>query len=362
MIGTFLNCPGNLSWGLFFLTSPASAGGGQLRSQLIHTVDFSTISSIKALNLAWKKFSSGKKSRVDVAEYQKQLKININNLYVDIASGNYEHGKYQPFMICNPKQRQIHKATVRDRLVHQVIVSAIEPLFERQFIYDSYSCRVGKGTHAGVRRFRTFLGQASCNNTQKVYVLKCDVRKFFASIDHETLLRLITRRITDEAILELVRTIVLSHGAETGKGIPLGNVTSQLFANIYLHELDWFIKQTLGIKHYLRYCDDFVIVSTDKSYLQSLIDPIRSFLKYELRLDLHPTKVSIRPWSLGVDFLGHVLLPHATMLRTKTKSRMLARVTEQNLSSYLGICSHVQAYRVSQVVQLVAWQRHEELA
>lgn len=246
--------------------------------------------------------------------------------------------------------------------MHQAIVSAIEPLFEKRFIYDSYSCRVDKGTHAGVQRLRTFLGQSSHNNSQKVYVLKCDVRKFFASIDHETLLGLITRHIADEAILELVRTIVLSHGAETGKGIPLGNVTSQLFANIYLHELDWFMKQQLGIKHYIRYCDDFVIVSTDKSYLQSLIAPIRSFLKHELQLDLHPTKVSIRPWSQGVDFLGHVLLPHATMLRTKTESRMLARVTEQNLSSYLGICSHVQAYRVSQVVRLVAWQRHEELA
>jgi retron-type reverse transcriptase len=294
---------------------------------------------------------------VDVAEYQKQLKINIQNLHVDIASGNYEHGKYQPFMICDPKQRQIHKATVRDRLVHQVVVSAIELLFEKQFIFDSYSCRIGKGTHAGVARLGLFLRQASRNNTIKVYVLKCDVRQFFASIDHEILMRRIEANIDDEQTLELLRTILLSHNAEIGKGIPLGNVTSQLFANIYLHELDWFMKQTMGIKHYLRYCDDFVIVSTDKIYLESLIEPVRHFLLTKLKLELHPTKVSIRSWDQGVDYLGYVLRPYATSIRTKTKKRMLARVTEDNLSSYLGVCVHANGYRLSQLAMLVAWQK-----
>ncbi len=265
-------------------------------------------------------------------------------------------------MICDPKQRQIHKAIVRDRLVHQVVVSAIEPLFEKQFIFDSYSCRIGKGTHAGVARLGLFLRQASRNNTSKVYVLKCDVRQFFASIDHEILMRHIEANIDDEQTLELLRTILLSHNAETGKGIPLGNVTSQLFANIYLHELDWFMKQTLGIKHYLRYCDDFVIVSIDRFYLQSLIEPIRQFLMNALKLELHPTKLSIRSWDQGIDFLGYVSRPYATSIRTRTKKRMLARVTEDNLSSYLGICSHANGYRLSQVVRLVAWQPHEELA
>jgi retron-type reverse transcriptase len=292
-----------------------------------------------------------------VAEYQKQLKINIQNLHADIAGSDYEHGKYQPFMICDPKQRQIHKATVRDRLVHQVIVSAIEPLFEKQFIFDSYSCRIGKGTHAGVARLGLFLRQASRNNTIKVYVLKCDVRQFFASIDHEILMERIEAKIDDGQTLELLRTILLSHNAETGKGIPLGNVTSQLFANIYLHELDWFMKQTLGIKHYLRYCDDFVVVSTDKAYLQSLIEPTRQFLMNTLKLELHPTKLSIRSWDQGIDFLGYVLRPYATSIRTKTKRRMLARVSQDNLSSYTGVCSHSNGYRLTQIVALIAWQK-----
>ncbi len=269
----------------------------------------------------------------------------------------YEHGRYQPFKICDPKQRQIHKANVRDRLVHQAVVSAIEPLFERRFIYDSYSCRVGKGTHAGVARLGLFLRQASHNNTKKVYVLKCDVRQFFASIDHEILMKQIEAKISDEQALQLLRTILLSHNAETGKGIPLGNVTSQLFANIYLHELDWFMKQTLGIKRYLRYCDDFVVVSTNQFYLQSLIESIRQFLMSTLRLELHPTKVSIRSWDQGVDFLGYVLRPHATSIRTKTKRRMLARVNQDNLSSYTGVCSHSNGYRLTQIVALIAWQK-----
>lgn len=290
-----------------------------------------------------------------MAEYQRLLKTNIQNLHGDLVNGHYEHGKYQPFTICDPKQRQIHKATVRDRLVHQAVVSAIEPLFERRFIYDSYSCRVGKGTHAGVARLGLFLRQASHNNTQKIYVLKCDVRQFFASIDHEILMNQIESRINDEQTLELLRTILLSHGGEFGKGIPLGNVTSQLFANIYLHELDWYMKQTLGIKHYLRYCDDFVVVSTDRDYLESLIEPIRQFLAINLQLELHPNKVSIRSWVQGIDFLGYVLRPYATTIRTKTKKRMLVRVTNENISSYLGICSHANGHELSDLVKLIAW-------
>ncbi len=319
-------------------------------------VTIDDIISIKALSGAWKKFSRGKKSRKDVAGYQKNLSRNLRVLHEQLASGCYRHEAYQKFIIHDPKQRQIHKATVQDRIVHQAIVTAIEPLFEKRFVHDSYSCRVGKGTHAGVTRLRSFLRKASCNNTKKVYVLKCDVRKFFASIDHEMLLNLIARRIQNEEILELIRTIILSHGSETGKGIPLGNITSQLFANIYLHELDWHIKQVLRIKYYVRYCDDFVIVSSNKDYLIALIEHIRRFLKDELLLDLHPNKVSIRCWNQGVDFLGYVLQPKSTILRTKTRRRMLAKINCENVDSYLGLCSHANAFRLSQLVRMIAWR------
>lgn len=329
----------------------------RFRSRLAHNVDFSTICSIKALNAAWKKFSAGKKSRTDVKNYQKQLPDNIRTLHKLLAAGTYRHGLYQPFTICDPKQRQIHKATVQDRLVHQAIVSAIEPVFEKRFIFDSYSCRIGKGTHAGVARLGLFLRQSSRNNSKKTYALKCDVRHFFASIDHEILQNLIKNKISDDQTIRLLQIVINSHSSEVGKGIPLGNVTSQLFANIYLHELDWFAKQKLGIRYYLRYCDDFVIVSADKKYLQSLIEPIRQFLNSRLKLELHPNKVSIRSWDQGIDFLGYVLRPHAISIRTKTKRRMLIKINENNISSYLGMCSHADSYRLAQLIALIAWKR-----
>lgn len=288
----------------------------------------------------------------------RNLPQHIQKLHNDLVKGAYEHGSYQPFTIFDPKQRRIHKASVRDRLVHQAIVTVIEPLFEKRFIYDSYSCRVGKGVHAGVARLRRFLGQASCNNTSPVYALKCDVRHYFASIDHTILLALIEKQVSDETTLELLRAVIMSHGAEIGKGIPLGNVTSQLFANIYLHELDWFVKHHLGIRWYLRYCDDFILIAPDKAYLATLIEPIAYFLALQLRLELHPNKVTIRPWPQGIDFLGFVSTPHATLIRTKTKRRMLAKVGERNLSSYLGICSHACAYRTSETLRLIAWKRY----
>ena len=320
-------------------------------------MDFTDIGSIKALSAAWAKFARGKASRTDVQEYKSQLQKRVERLHHALMLGRYRHGLYQRFTICDPKTRQIHKATVEDRLVHQAVVSAIEPLFERRFIYDSYSCRQGKGAHAGVRRLRQFLRQASSNNTRKVYVLKCDIKQFFASIDHEVLMERLALRLDDERILWLLREILLSHGADTGRGIPLGNVTSQLFANVYLHELDWYVKQTLGIKRYARYCDDFVIVHDDATYLAGLITPIRVFLHDVLRVQLHPDKVTIRSWQQGVDFLGFVLRPHTTTLRTKTRQRMMAKVNARNLSSYVGICSHANAYHVEQVVRLAVWQR-----
>lgn len=344
-----------------FGTSLSTVGRGRVghdKTQSAHPLTFSAISSTVALNAAWQKFSRGKKSRIDVHEYSKKRAANICTLHRLLDTGSYRHGVYQAFMICDPKQRQIHKATVQDRIVHQAVVTAIEPLFEKRFIHDSYSCRPGKGTHAGVTRLGHFLRRASRNNTRKVYALKCDVRKYFASIDHEILLQLIERRVHNERILELIRDILLSHGAESGKGIPLGNVTSQLFANIYLHELDWHVKQDLGVRYYARYCDDFVIISHDKQHLESLIKPLRDFLYSVPQLDLHPDKITLRAWDQGVDFLGYVLRPRATTIRTKTRRRMMSRVSARNLSSYLGMCGHADAYCLSQVLRMVAWQRN----
>lgn len=279
------------------------------------------------------------------------MEENIFGLQTELIRGTYCHGLYEPFIVHDPKRRQIHKAMVRDRLVHQLVFSAIEPLFELSFIYDSFSCRKGKGTHAGVRRLRQFLRQASRNDTRTVYALKCDIRQFFASVDHRKLLNLLSIRISDHEALSLLKEIVNSFSATPGKGIPLGNLTSQLFANVYMHELDWFVKHQLHEKYYLRYCDDFIVVSQNQEHLLALVNPIQTFLENELNLELHPNKVTIRSWIQGVDFLGYVLKPHCTLLRTKTKERVLKKVNISNSASYLGLCSHADTYELQQQIE-----------
>lgn len=309
---------------------------------------FEQVCSLENLFSAWAQFKRGKSSRRDVLYYEHRLEDNLFSLHEALQSGIYRHGAYVPFIIHDPKRRLIHKATVQDRVVHQAIVQIIEPIFERRFIFDSFSCRIGKGTHAAIRRLRSLLLKASENNKRTVYILKCDIKKFFASVDHGLLRELLARRIADLQLLNLLDCIIESLQCAPGKGIPLGNLTSQLFANVYLHELDHYVKFYLREPYYLRYCDDFVVVSPSRGHIQSLVDTLNHFLANQLLVTLHPRKVMIRSWTQGIDFLGYVLLPSCTILRTKTKKRALKRVNAANLPSYLGLCVHASAYRVQQ--------------
>ncbi len=315
---------------------------------------FEEIVSLENLVSAWEKFSKGKHKKADVMLFENNLEDNIFSLRDSLLCGNYRHDNYKPFIVFDPKQRKIHKATVKDRLVHQAILNVVEPLFDKGFIHDSYSCRLGKGTHAAVLRLRSFLNQAGKNNTKTIYALKCDIRKFFASVDHEILLNLIARRVKDHQTICLLTTIINSFHVSEGTGLPLGNLTSQLFANIYLHELDFHVKHKMQIKYYLRYCDDFVILNLDHKTLQNLIPKISAFLSSALKLNLHPKKVCIRSWMQGIDFLGYVLLPHATAIRTKTRNRMMKKVDQQNYASYSGLSKHADAYDLERVLSTKA--------
>ena len=278
------------------------------------------------------------------------LEDNLFALRDELLSGSYRHSPYEPFTIFDPKKRQIHKATVKDRVVHQALVNIVEPFFDSRFIDDSYSCRIGKGTHAAVERLRHFLAQASRNNTRTVYALKCDVQRFFASVDHRVLLSLLRRRILDEPTMRLLENIIGSFSMGEHRGIPLGNLTSQLFANIYLNELDRYVKMTLREKRYLRYCDDFIILGEDRLALLNTAETINEFLNRELSLRLHPKKLFVRTWNQGIDFLGYVILPQATLVRTKTAKRMLRKVSEDNLTSYMGVCSHADAHELERII------------
>lgn len=337
---------------------------------------FEKIAASEHLFAAWEEFRKGKSSRVDVQEFEIRLEENIFALHRELMTGMYRHGSYSAFMICDPKQRPIHKATVRDRVLHHAVFSALNPVFEPAFIAHSFSCRRNKGTHRGVDALERMLRRVSRNNTRACFALKCDVRKFFASVDHSVLLEILARRIKDDRVLRLLENIIASFSSESpklnsGKGIPIGNLTSQLFANVYMNEFDQFMKHELGIRHYVRYTDDFVIVENNEETLRSLLLPISNFLQKKLHLDLHPHKVTIRKYSEGIDFLGYVLRPHHRTLRTVTKRRMLRKLHEKaekcvagmrteescehSLQSYLGVLSHANAHRLSQELKNRYW-------
>lgn len=276
-------------------------------------------------------------------------------LHQELKNKTYKNEPYIPFYVYDPKRRHIHKACVRDRVVHQALYRVLYHIYDKNFIHDSYSCRNEKGTHKGVKRLEEFTRKESQNYSRNIWVLKCDVSRFFDSIDHSILKSILFEKNLDDNTKWLIEHIIKSFEKSYNKGLPLGNVTSQLFSNILLNKFDQFVKHKLKPKYYIRYCDDFVIVSKDRNYLESLISQIADFLKNELSLFLHPKKVEIRKLSQGIDFLGYVILPPYKVLRTKTKKRIFRKMkngfSEEVKQSYLGMLLHCKGYKISNKIR-----------
>ena len=256
------------------------------------------------------------------------------------------------FHITDPKPRIIHKTSICDRLVHRAIYRILYWPCHQIFIPDSYSCRFGKGAHKALKRFRGFAYKTSKNHAKTVWILKCDVKKFFASIDQDLLLSVIKKYVSDPNIIWLISEIIRSfQSTNTGRGLPLGNLTSQLFVNIYMNEFDQWMKQTMKVKYYIRYADDFVILHQDQSYLEELLWRIDEFLSERLKLSLHPNKVFIKTLSSGVDFLGWVHFSDHRVLRTTTKKKMfrkleLSKNKPEVVQSYRGLLKHGNAEKL----------------
>ncbi|MBI3888455.1 group II intron reverse transcriptase domain-containing protein [Candidatus Nomurabacteria bacterium] len=335
---------------------------------IIHKDLFNKIVQPEALFLAWKEFKHGKGSKIDVLMFESELESNIFKLSRDLKNKSYKHGEYEGFYISDPKLRHIHKATVRDRVLHHAIFNILNPIFEPTFISNSFSCRIGKGTHKGIETLRGMLRKESRNNTKTCYVLKCDVRKFFDSIDHDILLAILNKKIKDPNIIWLLENIIESYTSSASdllgrKGVPIGNLTSQIFANIYMNEFDQFIKHKLKVRYYARYTDDFVIVSRDRDYLLHILDSVNIFLRDSLFLHLHPEKVEILSYIKGIDFLGNIIFSTHTLIRKRTKKRIIRKFEDKieayrrgevgkdkikaTLASYLGVLSHTDAYKFS---------------
>lgn len=319
--------------------------------RLFH-IDFNHIISLESLLAAWKEFIRGKRKRKDVQVFQSAFMDNILELHEDLKSGGYNHGAYEAFKINDPKPRDIHKALVRDRMVHHLLYMFLYPFFDRLFIADSFSCRYEKGTHKAMNRFQYFSRRVSKNHTQTGWVLKCDIRKFFASIDHEIMKEILAKRIPDERLLAVLSNIISSfHSTAPGKGLPLGNLTSQLLVNLYMNEFDQFVKHDLKAKYYIRYADDFVLFHEDKGVLEAWLERIRVFLILNLKLELHPNKVLIKTLASGIDFLGWVHFPYHRAIRTTTKRRMLKNLSvnpaPETVASYKGLLAHGNAHKLS---------------
>jgi len=319
---------------------------------------YQDIITLENVLVTWEYFLSGKRKKKDVIGFQLQLGDNLVQLYQELRDKTYVHGGYSAFNISDPKPRNIHKALVRDRVVHHLLYKELYWHFHDKLIFDSYSCRKYKGTHKGLDRFKLFAGKVSKNNRQTCYVLKCDIRKFFASIDQEVMINILERHIEDPDIKWLIEQVLKSFSTTTSTiGLPLGNLTSQLLVNIYMHEFDMYIKQELRVRYYIRYADDFVILSRDKKYLEKLLQNIETFLKEKLHLSLHPDKVSIQTYGCGVDFLGWTHFSHHRTIRTATKRKIIKNLKHyprpETVNSYRGLLGHGDTYGIQKITGIV---------
>ncbi|MCB9802923.1 group II intron reverse transcriptase domain-containing protein [Candidatus Nomurabacteria bacterium] len=319
-----------------------------MKRQFIHT--YKDIISLDNLLSAYTEFIQGKKHKADVLLFSLHLIDNIIQLHTSLANFTYQHSGYEAFNISDPKPRNIHKAQVKDRLLHHAIYRQLYPFFDHTFTQDSYSCRNNKGTHKAINKFKSYSLKVSQNNTKTCYVLKCDIQKFFANIDHNILKDILSQYIKDQNILWLLSKVIDSFETSSNKGLPLGNLTSQLFINIYMNEFDQYVKHKLKQKYYIRYADDFVFLSQSKEDLLKLLPQIKNFLGKKLQLSLHPKKVSLTTLASGVDYLGYVNFPNYRVLRTKTKQRMLKKVNNKNLPSYLGLLQHGNNYNLENTI------------
>lgn len=274
--------------------------------------------SYENLLLAFKKARKGKTTKDYIIEFERDLADNLEQLRAELLLHSYRPKPLQTFILRDPKTRKISKSDFRDRIVHHALCNIIEPLFEKRFIYDSYANRLGKGTLKAIQRFDVFKRKVSHNFTRNTFVLKADIRHYFEAVDHDILLSILQHTIKDERVLWLIKIILNNYyNKEQGKGMPLGNLTSQFLANVYLNELDQFVKHALKAKYYIRYVDDFVILDSSPAQLWEYQRRIGLFLQEQLTLRLHPDKSRIIPFQRGTEFLGLKIFPRHKRIKQK---------------------------------------------
>lgn len=341
---------------------------------------FPKIYDFENLFNAYKAAIKCKRYREDVMQYTDKLEENLIELQNEFIWKTYTVGRYNIFYVYEPKKRMIMSLQFKDRIAQHAIYSQLNPYFEKQFIYDSYACRVGKGTHKAVNRLHNWLKQTD-RKPQKYYYLKLDISKYFYRVDHAILMQILERKIADKDLLHILSVIIncedtkfgLPLGVDIGDvafdellgevGLPIGNLTSQMFANLYLNELDQFCKHKLHLHYYIRYMDDIIILHPDKKHLETIKRKIAEFLKEELHLQLN-NKTCIRPTSMGIEFVGFRIWSTHIKLRKKTTKKLKRRLKyvfaayeareidketlDRSVASYCGVLQHFNSYGLRQ--------------
>lgn len=318
-----------------------------------HSKLYEQIFDFANLESAYRKARRCKRYRNEVMRYSANLEENLINLQNHLIWHSYRQGEYRMFTVLEPKKRQISALPFRDRVAQHAINNIVEPLFDRRFYFHSYACRKDKGMHKASETLTTWIYNLSFDG-KPLYALKADIHQYFKSIDHERLKRIVRRGIKDRETLWLL-DLIIDSGGEGGTGIPVGNLTSQLFANIFLDVLDKHVKETLRVKYYIRYMDDFVILSHDKAHLRELWRDIEAFLLSELGLHLNP-KTTIVNSKNGIDFCGYRHFKDHKKVRKSSVKRMRKRIKryrkgriseerlQKSLQSWLGHVQHADSF------------------
>jgi retron-type reverse transcriptase len=325
---------------------------------------FSSFISSSNFYNAFYKARKAKPYSYNTLNFQYDLEKNIYNIINCLKNNNYNlcSKDYTTFIIYEPKKRIIKSLDFKHKVIQFALYNIIEPIFEKSFIYHSYACRKNKGTHKCIKNISELVSKKS---TKYKFCLKCDVKKYFQSIDHNILKRIISKKIKDKNILNILNILINSDHSCFGnnKGIPIGNLSSQLFANIYLNELDQYVKHKLKIKSYFRYMDDFIIFSDTKQKLYVYKSKIKAFLKKQLILEIPNNKCSIYPISCGINFLGYYIFKNNIRIRRKNYVNFIKRTKllinkydlklisfnklKSSVCSYLGYCKLANTFKLN---------------
>ncbi len=290
-----------------------------------HKYLYPKIYSLRNLCIAWKGARKGKTKKDYVIEFESKLKENLFQLQKELKEETYQPKPLKTFILRDPKTRKISKSAFRDRIVHHTVYQVIELIFDKTFIDGCCANRKGKGNLYALGLFDKYKKKVSKNNTRNCFVLKADIKHYFFEVNQEVLLNIIRRKIKDEKTISLINKILKNYPNKE-KGMPLGNLTSQFFANVYLNELDYFVKYKLRAKYYIRYVDDFVILHNSKRQLEIWKVEIDKFLRQELKLELHKDKSRIIPLSKGIDFVGFRNFYYFRLLRKRNIKKMLIKI------------------------------------